>query len=73
MNIKGRIYIESRCARLIEEAVGQDNLPSIRTSTDKRGVEIFMESPSVGSLLSTTDDLLMNIKIVTDLFDLLEL
>ena len=73
MKIKGRIYIESGCARLIEESVGQDNLPSIRTSTDGRGVEIFIESPSVGSLLSTTDDLLMNIKIVTDLFDLLEL
>jgi hypothetical protein len=73
MNIKGRIYIESISARLIEESIRQDNLPSIRTSTDGRGVEIFIESPSVGSLLSTTDDLLMNIKIVTDLFDLLEL
>jgi hypothetical protein len=36
MNIKGRIYIESISARLIEESIRQDNLPSIRTSTDER-------------------------------------
>ncbi|HIH40297.1 MAG TPA: hypothetical protein HA341_02580 [Halobacteria archaeon] len=71
MEIKGRIYIEDEYPSLIAKAIDPDNIPAIKRRVDDNGLEISVDSSSIGSLLLTMDDLLINIKIIMDIYNIL--
>jgi len=72
MKIKGRIYIEDEHPSLIDKAVAPDNIPGIESHVDRKRLEISIDSSTIGSLLLTTDDILINIKIIMDIYNLLD-
>lgn len=71
MEVKGRIYIEDEYPSLIAKAIDPDNLPTIERRLSDKGIEISVDSLSIGSLLLTMDDLLINIKIIMDIYNIL--
>ncbi|BDC36580.1 MAG: hypothetical protein EF806_01580 [Candidatus Methanoliparum thermophilum] len=72
MKIKGRIYIRDKYSSLIDKAISPDNIPSIKRYIDDEGLEISVDSSSIGSLLLTLDDLLINIKVTMDIYNILD-
>ena len=63
---RARLSVESCDARLIAQAIGADNLPYVKTRFEGGFVITDVEVDSVGSLLVTLDDILVNIKVAND-------
>ncbi len=63
---KARLSVESCDAKFIARAVNADNLPYVKTHFEGGFVVTEVEVGSVGSLLVTLDDLLVNIKVAND-------
>ncbi len=63
---KARLSVESCDAEYISRAIGADNLPYVKTRFEGGFVITDVEVGSVGSLLVTLDDILVNIKVAND-------
>jgi hypothetical protein len=63
---KARLSIASCDAKYIAQSIGVDNLPYVKTHYEGGFVVTDVEVDSVGSMLVTLDDLLVNIKVAND-------
>jgi hypothetical protein len=64
---KARLSIESCDAKFIAGSISADNLPYVKTYYEGGFVITEVEVDSVGSMLVTLDDLLVNIKVANDI------
>ena len=53
-------------AKIVAEAVRPDNLPNMSLQIDGGSFRLQFSTEKIGTLLSTVDDLLMNIKIAEE-------
>ena len=60
------LIVRTKNAPLAAKAISVDNLDYIRTRCEGDSVITTVEVDSVGSMLSTLDDLLVNLKVVDD-------
>nr|WP_255668529.1 KEOPS complex subunit Pcc1 [Methanocella sp. CWC-04] len=60
------MVIETDNAELTSRAISVDNLENIKTVPEKGRVITTVSSDSLGSMLTTLDDLLVNLKVVDD-------
>jgi len=63
---RARLSIASCDARLISRSISADNLPNVRTRYEDGFVITEVEVDSIGSLLATLDDILVNVKVAND-------
>ncbi len=63
---KARLSVESCDSEYISKAISADNLPYVKTHFEGGFVITDVEVGSVGSLLVTLDDILVNIKVAND-------
>lgn len=63
---KARLSIESCDAKLLARSVSADNLSYVKTRYEGGYVVTDIEVDSVGSMLSTLDDILVNLKVAND-------
>ena len=61
-----RLIFWGREAESVARAVLPDNLPNMSLQTDADSICLQFSTEKIGTLLSTVDDLLMNIKIAED-------
>jgi uncharacterized coiled-coil protein SlyX len=66
--IKARLFFKGGAAAKVARSLQPDNLPemSLQLAEDWLSVELCVEK--MGTLLSTVDDLLMNMKIAEEIF-----
>jgi len=64
--IRARLAFEGSGAGLIARSLEPDNLPQMRLRVDDQSMSLEFCVEKVGTLLSTVDDLLMNIKIAEE-------
>jgi len=64
---KARLVIEAENARFLEQAISADNTGYVKAFMEDGRLVAFIESESVGSMLSTLDDLLVNLKVADDI------
>ncbi len=63
---KARLSIASCDAKFIAQAIGADNLPFVKTHDERGFVITEVEVGSIGSMLATLDDILVNVKVAND-------
>jgi tRNA threonylcarbamoyladenosine modification (KEOPS) complex Pcc1 subunit len=63
---RARLSIASCDAKLIARSISADNLPYVRTRYEDGLVITEVDAGSIGSLLATLDDILVNIKVAND-------
>lgn len=63
---KARLSVESCDSGFIARAIGADNLPYVKTRFEGGRVITDVEVGSIGSMLVTLDDILVNIKVAND-------
>jgi hypothetical protein len=63
---KARLSIASCDAQLLARAINADNLAYVRTRYEDGFVVTDVEVDSVGSMLVTLDDILVNLKVAND-------
>lgn len=63
---KARLSIESCDARSLAKSICADNLPYVKTRYEGGFVVTDVEVDSVGSMLVTLDDILVNLKVAND-------
>ncbi len=63
---KARLLIEAENATIIEKAIAADNPGYVHTTVEGNRVLVDIEANSTGSMLTTLDDLLVNIKVAND-------
>ncbi len=63
---KARLSVASCDAKVLAQAVSVDNLPHMRTHYENGFVITEVEADSIGSLLTTLDDILVNMKVAND-------
>ncbi len=63
---KARLSIESCEAKSLAKSIGADNLPYVKTRYEGGFVVTDVEVDSVGSMLVTLDDILVNLKVAND-------
>jgi hypothetical protein len=64
--IRVRLVFYGEMAGLVGSAIEPDNLPNMSLQTDTDRICLQFSTEKIGTLLSTVDDLLMNIKIAED-------
>jgi hypothetical protein len=64
--IRTRLVFYGEMAGLVASAIEPDNLPNMSLETDTDIICLQFSTEKIGTLLSTVDDLLMNIKIAED-------
>ncbi len=64
---KARLSIESCDSEFIARSLTADNIDYVKTHYEGGKVITEVEVNSIGSLLSTLDDLLVNVKIANDI------
>ena len=64
--IRVRLVFYGEMAGLVASAIEPDNLPNMSLETDTDIICLQFSTEKIGTLLSTVDDLLMNIKIAED-------
>jgi hypothetical protein len=64
--IRVRLVFYGETAGLVASAIEPDNLPNMSLETDTDRICLQFSTEKIGTLLSTVDDLLMNIKIAED-------
>jgi hypothetical protein len=63
---KARLSVASCDAKVLAQAVGVDNLPNMSTHYENGFVITEVETDGIGSLLTTLDDILVNLKVAND-------
>lgn len=63
---RARLSVESCDADRAARAVGADNLPYVRTRCEGGRVVTVVEVDGIGSMLATLDDILVNLKVASD-------
>lgn len=63
---KARLVIEAEKTDILKQAVSADNTGYVETLIEDRRLVSFIEAGSIGSMLSTLDDLLVNLKVADD-------
>ena len=63
---KARMAIESCDAKVLAKSISADNLSYAKTRHEGGSVITDIEADSVGSLLATLDDILVNLKVAND-------
>ena len=64
--IKASLTFWGSCAETVARAVQPDNLPNMSLVLDSDHLCLQFSTEKIGTLLSTVDDLLMNIKIAEE-------
>jgi hypothetical protein len=64
--IRARLVFYGENVGLVARAIEPDNLPNMSLETDTDIICLQFSTEKIGTLLSTVDDLLMNIKIAED-------
>lgn len=63
---KARMAVESCDAKFITQSISADNLPYVKTHYEGGSIITEVEVDSIGSMLVTLDDLLVNMKVAND-------
>ncbi len=63
---KARLSIESCDAKVLAKSISADNLPYVKTRYEGGHVITDIEVDSIGSMLVTLDDILVNLKVAND-------
>lgn len=66
---KARMVIEAENALLVDKAIAVDNPHYVKSYVEGSKVIIYTEADSTGSMLTTLDDLLVNLKIADELLE----
>ena len=66
-NYHGVITIKCPDASVIKDALAPDNLRNMTMRSTGASLVVEMSAPRLGTLISTVDDLLMNVKIACEL------
>jgi hypothetical protein len=61
--IFARLVFQGEGAGLVAQSIEPDNLPNMHLSAEEECLCLEFSTEKIGTLLSTVDDLLMNIKI----------
>ena len=64
--IRARLVFRGREAEAVAKAVEPDNLPNMILDVEADRLALQFSTEKIGTLLSTVDDLLMNIKIAEE-------
>ncbi len=64
--IRARLVFQGREAEAAAKAVEPDNLPNMILESEVQQFSLQFSTEKIGTLLSTVDDLLMNIKIAEE-------
>ena len=64
--IRARLVFQGREAEAVAKAVEPDNLPNMILDVEADRLTLQFSTEKIGTLLSTVDDLLMNIKIAEE-------
>ncbi len=63
------MVIEAENAAIVEKAIVADNPQYVRSSAEGNIVTIEVETDSIGSMLATLDDLLVNLKVAGEMLE----
>ena len=63
---KARLSVESCDAKVLAKSISADNVSYVKTRYEGGAVITDIEVDSVGSLLVTLDDILVNLKVAND-------
>ena len=64
---KARLVVEAENAGFLEQAIAADNLGFVEAFAGDGRLIAIVEAESVGSMLSTLDDLLVNLKVADEI------
>ena len=64
---KARLVIEAENPGFLERSVAADNLGFVQARVEDGRLVALIEADSVGSLLATLDDLLVNLKVADEI------
>lgn len=64
---KARLVVEAENAGFLERAIAADNKGFVEASVEDGHLIAIVEAESVGSMLSTLDDLLVNLKVADEI------
>jgi len=64
--IRARLVFWGEKAEQVARAIEPDNLPNMSLQADADSICLQFSTEKIGTLISTVDDLLMNIKIAED-------
>jgi len=70
--IRARLVFRGREAEAAAKAVEPDNLPNMALDVEADRLTLQFSTEKIGTLLSTVDDLLMNIKIAEEIVKITE-
>ena len=70
--IRARLVFQGREAEAAARAVDPDNLPNMILESGEEQIYLQLSAEKIGTLLSTVDDLLMNIKIAEEIVKITE-
>ncbi len=70
--ISARLVFWGEESGIVAEAVEPDNLPNMTLKADGSCLSLQFSTEKIGTLLSTIDDLLMNIKIAEETWTITE-
>ncbi|MDM7935518.1 MAG: KEOPS complex subunit Pcc1 [Methanothrix sp.] len=70
--IHARLVFHGPLAGVVARSIEPDNLPNMRLSLEEGSFRLEFSAEKAGTLLSTLDDLLMNVKIAEETFVSLE-
>lgn len=70
--ISARLVFWGEGAGIVAEAVEPDNLPNMTLEAEADSLFLQFSTEKIGTLLSTIDDLLMNIKIAEETWTITE-
>ncbi|MGA9140439.1 MAG: KEOPS complex subunit Pcc1 [Methanocella sp.] len=66
---KARLVIEAENADLLTRSTAADNTGYVRAFAEDGRMVAFIEADSVGSMLATLDDLLVNLKVAGEILN----
>ncbi len=64
---KARLIIEAENADLLKQSISADNQSYVQAFSEDGRMVGFIEAESIGSMLATLDDLLVNLKIASEI------
>jgi hypothetical protein len=64
---KARLVVEAENAGFLEQAIAADNKGFVEACIEDDRLIAIVETDSVGSMLSTMDDLLVNLKVADEI------
>ncbi|HSD58401.1 MAG TPA: KEOPS complex subunit Pcc1 [Methanotrichaceae archaeon] len=64
--IKARLVFRGKNAREVARSLEPDNLPNMRLAIEENCFCLELSAEKIGTMLSTADDILMNIKVAKE-------